>query len=231
MRIYRCSDGQQTQIPVVDFKYIYLYYLCSNCRNSTKVFSLAASRHGSDTNSGLCYKFGEHPAYGPLTSSRLISLIGSDRDIFLKGRRCENQGLGVGAFAYYRRVVENQKGKIIGKIIAAAEQIHAPLETIDLLKQAQQETQFSKAVDLVRDAIPQSFLIDGHHNPLTLLHSALSGGLHDRTDEQCLEDAHDIRLILAALSDRIAQTLADDRELNEAVSRLLKKRERQIVKS
>ena len=43
-----------------------------------------------------------------------MKLVGPDRDDFLKGRRCENQGLGVGAFIYYRRVVENQKNRILG---------------------------------------------------------------------------------------------------------------------
>jgi len=46
----------------------------------------------------------------------VITLIGPDREIFLRGRRAENQGLGIGAFAYYRRVVENQKGRIITQI-------------------------------------------------------------------------------------------------------------------
>ena len=32
-----------------------------------------------------------------------------DEQLLRKGRRTENQSLGIGAFAYYRRVVENQK--------------------------------------------------------------------------------------------------------------------------
>jgi hypothetical protein len=67
--------------------------------------------------SGECYKLGELPVYGPPTPARLISLIGPDREIFLKGRRCGNLGLGIGAFVYYRRVVENQKSRILDEII------------------------------------------------------------------------------------------------------------------
>jgi hypothetical protein len=37
------------------------------------------------------------------------------------GRRAENQGMGIGAFAYYRRVVENQKNRIIAEIKRVAE--------------------------------------------------------------------------------------------------------------
>ena len=45
-------------------------------------------------------KFGEFPAFGPPVPPRVLSLIGPDKDLFLKGRRSEIQGLGVGAFAY-----------------------------------------------------------------------------------------------------------------------------------
>ena len=45
-----------------------------------------------DLDSGACYKFGELPEYGPPTPARLIKLIGPDRELFLKGTRCENQG-------------------------------------------------------------------------------------------------------------------------------------------
>jgi hypothetical protein len=90
------------------------------------------------------------------------------------------------------------------------------------LKLAQEETQFSKAMESVKDAIPESLFINGY-NPLTLLHSALSAGLHAHTDERCLEVAQAIRLVLAELSDRVAQALKDDRELTQALSRLMSK--------
>jgi hypothetical protein len=114
--------------------------------------------------------------YGPPTPSRLISLIGPDRELFLKGRRCENQGLGIGAFGYYRRVVENQKNRILGEILKLAQKIDAQPEMIAALEAAKKETQFSKAMTAVKTAIPQGLLINGQ-NPLVLLHSALSDGL------------------------------------------------------
>ena len=71
-----------------------------------------------------------------------------------------------------------------------------------------------------RDAIPQSLLINGQ-NPLSLLHTALSIGLHEETDERCLELAHDIRVVLSELADRIGTALKDEQELNTAVTRLM----------
>ena len=75
--------------------------------------------------------------------------------MFLQGRQCENQGLGIGAFTYYRRVVENQKSRILKNVIKVAEPIGAPLGMIETLKKAEQETQFKKAMDLVAGAVPE----------------------------------------------------------------------------
>jgi hypothetical protein len=71
--------------------------------------------------------------------------------------------------------------------------------------------------------MPQALLINGH-NPLTILHSALSDGLHAQTDEHCLELAHDVRVVLAELADRLGQALKDEAELTQAVTRLMGKR-------
>ena len=170
-------------------------YRCSNCRSTLKIFSLMAkvddedssniNEDGDRLHSGECYKIGELPIYGPPTPSRLISLIGPDRETFLKGRRCENQGLGIGAFVYYRQVVENQKSRILGEIIKVSEKIGAPPEVIAALTNATTEIQFSKAVKSVRDALPRILSVNGR-SPLALLHSALSEGLHAQTDEQRL---------------------------------------------
>jgi hypothetical protein len=66
-------------------------------------------------------------------------------------------------------------------------------------------------------------LIDGR-NPLSLLHSALSEGLHEHTDEECLEIAQDIRVVLTELADRISLALKEEAELTQAVSRLLNRK-------
>ena len=96
----------------------------------------------------------------------------------------------------------------------------APPDLINNLTAAKNEVQFSKAVDLVKAGIPQVLLINGH-NPLTLLHSALSEGLHAETDEQCLELATSIRVVLSDLAERLGNALKDHAELNNAVGRLM----------
>ena len=93
---------------------------------------------------------------------------------------------------------------------------------ISELEAAKNKNQFSKAVESIKHTIPQVLLIDGH-NPLTLLHSALSEGLHAKTDEECLELATSIRVVLTELVERMSTALKDTAELKTAVSRIINK--------
>ena len=225
-RFFRCSTNP-ISLGNKNWRYAFLTYKCSNCQKTTKTFSVAAiiDENDDDYQSGFSFKFGEYPTYGPPTPSRLIKLIGPDRDIFLQGRRCENQGIGIGAFVYYRRVVENQKNRILDEIIKVATKLNAAQDDITELENAKKEIQFSKSLSMVKKGIPQALLINGH-NPLLLLHGALSEGVHDRSDEECLELASSVRVVLAELSDRLGQALKDEAELNHALGKLLAEKEK-----
>lgn len=219
-RFFRFAQREKPIIDHDDYSFIYATYRCYNCLKEQKTFSLAAKMDSEFSGAGTCYKFGELPNFGPPTPSRLIKLIGPDRDEFLKGRRCENQGLGVGAFIYYRRVVENQKNRILTEIIKVSEKLGAPEAQVEILRKAISETQFATALKNAKDAIPESLLLNGH-SPLLLLHSALSEGVHALSDEQCLELASSVRVVLAELSERLSQALKDEAALTKALGTLM----------
>lgn len=219
VRFFRCVDSDKYDLPTDGFRDMYIRYVCSNCRNTTKTFSVSAQME-ADRKTGLVLKYGEFPPFGPPTPARLIKLVGPDREVFLKGRRCENQGLGIGAAIYYRRVVEHQKNRILEEIKKVSEKIGAKPATIALLDKAISETRFSSAMEIAKDALPESLLINGH-NPLSLLHSALSEGVHEMSDEDCLEQAESIRVVLGELSERLGQALKDEAELVRALDKLI----------
>lgn len=202
--------------------HVYVYYKCKNCGVTTKTYSIYAYFDLNKT-SGIMFKFGEYPQFGPPTPAKVVSILGAEKEYYFKGRQSENQGLGIAAFAYYRRVVENQKDKIFDEIIRTVKKIN-PGDTVFVteLEAAKKENQFSKAVESIKHAIPQILLIDGH-NPLTLLHSALSEGLHAKNDEECLEIATSIRIVLTEMIDRMSNALKDSTELKSAVNRIIKK--------
>jgi len=215
------SDDRGPDLTPAIPEYLFLAYHCKHCGKSQKVFAIFLNPINVGNGECDAFKFGEFPPFGPPLPSRVLRLIQPDYELFLRGRRCENQGLGIGAFTYYRRVVVNQWTRLIDEILKVANTIGAPKEMTDFLSESKDQTQFSKAVKGVKEAIPPSLLIDGH-NPLVLLHGALSQGVHNLPDEECLTLATSIRLVLVELVEKISQALKDEKELHEAVNRILK---------
>ncbi len=200
----------------------FIEYRCKNCHQSTKTYAIVLEIV-ADKNEAISIKLGEFPAFGPPTPSKLSELIGPDKNFFLLGRKCELQGLGIGAFVYYRRVIENQKDRIFDRVIQVTRKINSNPELIIELENAKKETQFSKAVDSIKHAMPEILLID-NHSPLKLLHDALSDGVHDKSDEECLDLAQSIRIVLSEFSNRLAQALNDEAELKKALSKLMNRK-------
>jgi hypothetical protein len=97
-RIFRFHSGERIIDSKTKITQTYIRYLCSNCRRQLKIFALNVDI--TDYDNCRVYKFGELPLYGSPTPPRLLNLFDHERDMYLKGRRCEFQGLGIGAFVY-----------------------------------------------------------------------------------------------------------------------------------
>ncbi len=204
-------------------KYGYAIYRCRNCNKTLKIYALRIQKNADSFDKGTACKVGEVPLFGPPTPLNVLSLVGSDREMYIQGRRAEDQGFGFGALAYYRRVVENQKSRIIREISRVAKKFGISDGNLTVFEAAVLEADFGAAVDLIKADIPSALLINGH-DPLTLIHSALTEGLTEQNDAICLELAQIIRVVLAELADRISQLLKDEAELNQAISRLIKRK-------
>lgn len=219
---YRRFDGHwesPRSLGDQDVSYDFLVYTCRDCGKTRKTFCIGSAVSKPPGN-GVAVKIGEFPEVHIDLPSFLPTLLGEDYNFFIKGLKSEKHGLGIGAFAYYRRVVENQKGRLFSEIAKVARRLSAPSHMISALEAASKENQFTKALEDVKDLIPPSLMIDGH-NPMKLLHKALSVGLHAKDDETCLKIAHSIRMVLQDLSVRIKEALREERDLKQALSDLL----------
>ena len=204
------------------FERVFLTYRCRNCEAVIKTYALELLfRNGSDNAS--FEKIGEDPRFGEPRLNMVGDVLDDEIEMFDRGYRSELEGLGIGAFAYYRRFVESHKDKIISEIRKVAVSQNLPQSILEALDRAATIREFSAAVEAIKEAIPDSIRINGA-NPLTLLHGALSAGIHNEDDVDCLSIAQDIRLILTELAERTSQALKSTTELNAAVTRLNQRR-------
>lgn len=206
--------------------YHYVSYSCTDCQTRSKMFGIRATRKTENDQTAICTKIYQEPAFGQPIPKRLFDIIGEEnREFFLQARRSIARGLGIGAYGYYRRIVENTKFDLVGSVLKVAEATNAPTPQIELLKKAQEERQFSKAIDILRDvaAVPAVLLIDGH-NPLVLLHDALSKGIHELPDAECLERAQESEIILCEIANRMQMALTEHKAVKAALSSILKRK-------
>jgi hypothetical protein len=222
VRSFKFETGRTEIRSDRSWSFEFFDYVCRNCQKTCKKFALAMS-WDKRRNGAFCFrravKLGEYPPFGPPTPARMLRLIQEDRELFLIGRRAETQGMGIGAFAYYRRVVEEQKTRIFDKIIDVAKKLGTKDEQIAQLQQDRNKWSFEASAEALKDIMPRELFMDGQ-NPLMLLHRALSANLHERSDKECLELAETIRLVLIEFADRCAEILRDRNELTAAVKRL-----------
>ena len=209
--------------PSITPSYKFIVYRCRDCQSITKTFAVLIHQSDfEDLGNAEVMKLGEYPPFSAPISSRIQKLLSdSDMELYRKGVRAEAQGLGIGAATYFRRIVDEQWQLLVKEIRRAAERLG--VENLGVYDSAMVETQFSKAVAMLKDAIPEKLLILKGENPLTLLYKPLSQQLHGMTDEECLQQAADIRLVLTVLLENIAEVMKDQDELTAAAKRLKEK--------
>ena len=164
-------------------------------------------------------KVGQDPAWEISPDKNLASVLGSRIDNYKKGLVCESQAYGIGAFAYYRRIVEESIDELLEGIqsILGGEELEKYSKALEQVK----KTPITKdKIELVKDLLPPILRPDGM-NPLSTLHSLLSIGIHQETDEKCIEMAATIREVLVFLVNQISVTKTSGKNFTESMRKLL----------
>ena len=196
-------------------------YACSYCTDFKINFFIQIS----DKLEWIC-KTGQFPPWDITGDNNIQTMLGSHRDFLKKGLICESQSYGVGAFAYYRRIVE----EIIDSLLDDISDLLSPDEKnqyADALATTKKTRVTSEKIELVKDLLP-AILRPNNMNPLALLHGVLSEGLHAETDDKCLELAVEIREILTFLASQVAASKVAAQSFNDRMRSLLDKKGKSI---
>jgi hypothetical protein len=164
-------------------------------------------------------KVGQWPAWDISVDHDLEALLGNHAHYFSNGLICESQSFGMGAFAYYRRIVEEVIDNLLEQIAGLLN--GSELETYRAaLEKTKQTRVTAEKIDLVKDLLP-SVLRPADMNPLAALHTSLSEGLHENSDERCLELAEAVRVVLVFLASQIARAKTDRQTYTDSMRKLL----------
>lgn len=181
----------------LDFK-LHIHGICQSC-NSTIDFLIrtTSDKEWDKRNEGLTIylqKVGQFPAYDININNNLKKYLNEEDQVnYKKALTCLSISYGVGSYAYFRRVIENEIKRIIKDICElefdGVEFVKSALEDFD------RDFQMSKLIDVINKYLPKSLKELGD-NPIRLLYEQLSGGIHEFTDKECINKAVSIDVLL-----------------------------------
>lgn len=167
----------------------------------------------------IMQKIGQYPPYDITPDKNLINFFNEeDQNNYRKALICRSQNYGIAAFAYLRRIVENEIVKIIEDISKVDRPESKEIKT--LLEEFDQNHIMTKLIDGVYPYIPNS-LKDFGNNPLKVLHGQLSGGIHEFSEEKCSEKADQIDTLLKFVIKRIKEENSEVKAVREAMKGLV----------
>ena len=177
----------------------FLRYSCRQCGKSPKLYAVRIRFSNESLHEAAFTKIGEEPPNIGATPKALWDLLGESWVLYLKGVRSQLAGLELGAFVYFRRVVERTWPALIERFIQLS-QYDASLDQLRMLKDAKDPRQINRSMDAALESIPSSIFIDGH-NPLEGLIEAYGNQSKEYTSAECGTRAEQLRAALTALAD------------------------------
>lgn len=165
-------------------------------------------------------KIGQWPPFERIPESEVFNyLTEEDKSNYKKALSNLSVSYGIGAFAYFRRIIENEIKRLV-KDISELE-----YENADKVKQAwttyESNHQMSNLIESINSFLPKSFNELGY-NPIKALHQQTSGGLHEFSEEVCLEKAKDVDKLLRYVIKNVSTLKFDYLEAKNAIKNLTK---------
>ena len=205
-----------------------LKYLCASCGNKLILFFVEFGQTQKTTGKteAVSYwirKVGQNPPWEIEVDKKLESILGTSSDLYKKGLVSESQNYGIGAYAYYRRIVEETIDSLLVSIFELIDSGKEKDKYAKALEKTKKAKNAEEKIELVKDLLPVSLRPDDV-NPLEVIYSSLSEGLHGKTDEECLELADSIRKSLIFLVGQLLSQKQSKKEFTESMRKLLDKK-------
>ena len=148
-------------------------------------------------------KYGQLPRRRLDRDNTLQKFFSDDSDTYEKAVVCLSHGYGIAAFAYLRRIVENNILKLIDLLLEDVNASESDPKIVESLTELRKESPMSDRIKVANEALPENLKPDGL-NPLGRLYQVLSEGVHNLSDEECLRRANVVNECLKYLISELA---------------------------
>lgn len=178
----------------------YFEFTCVSCRKAHRQYLV---EQVLDEENIRLQKYGELPRAKLNRNRELQKFLKDDLDNYEKGVVCLSHEYGVAAFAYFRRIVENNILQLLDLLQEDAESSGGSPEMLEAIDGLRKESPMSDRIKVANLALPNHLKPDGL-NPLGRLYQVLSEGVHSMSDAECLSKAKVTSECLAFLVGELA---------------------------
>jgi hypothetical protein len=190
-------------------------YTCRNCGDSTQHYEFIWQEKDE---CNIFIKVGQYPALSIEPSPELGKALGpEDSKLFKKGLINFQFGHGIGAVAYFRRVLENKINALLDLIAEAARNENIANEHLEKIEAVKKSHRVEEKIDVASKILP-AHLKPGGHNPLDKLYAPLSAGLHGESDDQCLKIFAEARFVFEYLFKNLTESNEEARKYVQRLS-------------
>ena len=175
----------------------HLEFTCVSCKKSKREYHVEQIVEGKTIR---LQKYGELPKKQLERNPVLQRFLKDDLENYEKAVVCFSLKYGVAAFAYFRRIVENNIDKLLDLVQEDAQSSSANTEVLAELKK---HSPMKEKIKIANQALPEYLNPDGL-NPLGRLYQVLSEAVHNLSEEECLNKAKITSDCLAYLVSELA---------------------------
>jgi hypothetical protein len=153
-------------------------------------------------------KIGQSPAPSVTVSPALRKALKREPlELYRRGLICLNQGYGIAALAYLRRVVEDT----VGDLLDLLGTLRNDDDFSKKLAEAKKSGSAQERLRLIAELVPPELRIGGS-NPFKVLYDNYSDSLHAASDEECAHTAAGLRKVFEHVHATIATHVRASRE-------------------
>lgn len=178
----------------------YFEFTCVSCHKDQHMYLV---QQIVDENTIRMQKYGELPRKHLDRDPLLQKFFSHDSDCYEKAVVCLANGYGIAAFAYMRRIIENNISDLLDILKEDVEKSDGDSKILEMLAELKKESPMGDKTKIANTALP-SYLVPSGLNPLGRLYQVLSEGVHNYSDESCLERANTVLACLKYLISELA---------------------------
>lgn len=208
-----------------------LSYYCGLCREARACFVLKIDPSGQEKKSSVpalaaripdrfsmfkLTKIGQFPPYSINPPREIVEALGEHgTDLYKRALLLMSQGYGLGAVAYFRRLIEDAAVLLLDVVQEAAD-AESDDEARNAVAMARSSHNVDEKLRLVKDHVPAAIRPHGI-NPFAVLYGHFSSHLHGEPDDACLNIALELRTAFDFIFKTSRQTLKEARAFRETI--------------